>query len=178
MRLTPKSNDKRDGFTLLELMIVVAIVGVLAALAMPAFRNYVMRARTAEAPVFLGAIRQREESYRAEFARYCPVAANPAAPSVDPVPFNATLGDWPMLGASPDGPVRFSYMVEDAGPGIPSTTTVPGLDGTNFGFAARAIGDLDGDGDRMCIETYSFRRQLFIGSGDCSSGVQLPGSWE
>ncbi|MEM7447091.1 MAG: prepilin-type N-terminal cleavage/methylation domain-containing protein [Myxococcota bacterium] len=40
---------KKEGFTLIELMIVVAIIGVLAAVAIPAFVNYVKRSKTSEA---------------------------------------------------------------------------------------------------------------------------------
>lgn len=47
---------RKEGFTLIELMIVVAIIGVLAAIAIPAFINYVKRSKTSEAPANLKAM--------------------------------------------------------------------------------------------------------------------------
>lgn len=51
---------RKKGFTLIELMIVVAIIGILAAVAIPAFLNYIKRAKTAEAPLMLKSLMDSE----------------------------------------------------------------------------------------------------------------------
>ena len=61
---------RKHGFTLVELMIVVAIIGVLAVVAGTAYRRYMDSGRTAEAMAMLGEIRAKEEAYRAEFSSY------------------------------------------------------------------------------------------------------------
>jgi len=64
------ARQAHKGFTLVELMIVVAIIGVLAVVAGTAYRKYMDSGRTAEAMSMLGEIRAKEEAYRAEFNAY------------------------------------------------------------------------------------------------------------
>ena len=64
-----KKNSK-NGFTLVELMVVVIIVGILASVAVPIYRSNVRKAMASEGAALLGAVMTAERVYYAENAQY------------------------------------------------------------------------------------------------------------
>jgi type IV pilus assembly protein PilA len=99
-----KMLKNNKGFTLIELMIVVAIIGILAAIAIPNFMSYQCKASQAEARTALGAIRTQQEAYLALWDTYTTNLSklgfemkgkqkydNPDVTSADATSFTATI---------------------------------------------------------------------------------------
>jgi len=112
----PRTSRDPYGFTLVELMIAVAIVAVLAAVAIPVFRGYAKEARMSEARTNIQGILEAEEAYFTRFGHYTgplPLCPPAAAPNATNQVWDVSACDqgWDELGWSPDGPVYFQYRV-------------------------------------------------------------------
>ena len=136
----------RKGFTLVELMIVVAIIGILAAIAIPNFLQFRLKAKTSEAKSNLGAIRSTEVAYFAEWDTYVggqttavPTANRAGVADKQSWSPNGTQSRFSILGFAPEGMVYFSYSTNDGGANNLWPLQAEGFD-------VHAIGDLDADG--------------------------------
>lgn len=69
--------NKNRGFTIIELMIVIVVVGVLAAIAIPAYTDYVTRSKRADAKNALLAFQLEQEKFRANNPTYITAASSP-----------------------------------------------------------------------------------------------------
>jgi len=131
-------HTRKGGFTLIELMIVVAIIGILAAIAIPNFLRFQLRARSSEGKTNLAAIRTAEEGYNAEFGTYLDAAPNPGVQPTSAkvvwAPGGVAIPGFDPLGWSPEGEVYFQYEVGGTAP-------APGVPMAEFHAVAHA--DLD-----------------------------------
>ena len=94
-----KSKYSARGFTLIELMIVVAIIGVLASVAYPSYKEYVARSRRAEARAVLVAAQQWMERFYTENFRYDKNSAGVAVTDATQFPSRFSVSPVPGQGS-------------------------------------------------------------------------------
>jgi type IV pilus assembly protein PilA len=170
------------GFTLVELMIVVAIVGVLSSLAVYGINKYVRSSKASEATEMLANIRVAEELYRQETFVYLDVSQGSLSrlhPVTEPDGSKhdfagngddaAVAAQFRQLGVQTSGPVYFSYGVVAGRPGDTFPTLPTEKTDFNFPespadpfFVAIAVGDLDGDGELSYFLTHSLTSEIYV----------------
>jgi prepilin-type N-terminal cleavage/methylation domain-containing protein len=171
----------RRGYTLVELMAVVVIVGILATLAIFSLRRYVFAARSSEATQMIGSIKVAQENYKDETFRYRDVSGDLDTyyPSATPGSHKTGWGDtstplgqnWAELGVSPSGPVVFGYacIAGQGGEAIPGTALSDDIDWpatTSPWYVVQAIADQN-DNDILAVYvSSSFSDQIFFENED------------
>ena len=178
MESTNRIGSER-GFTLIELMTVVAIVGVLATLGLVAYRKFITSSKTSEAIYMVGSIRAAEESFRAEtlqylnvtpsFATYYPSPTQGAYKTAwdiaSPTPESTA---WRQLGVRSDGPVYYGYKVAagTAGGTIPPLTGLTSAPTwpapTDLWYVIQARGDVDGNGVYSYVAASSYTSDIYV----------------
>jgi type IV pilus assembly protein PilE len=105
-----KTNIKsKNGFTLIELMIVVAIMGILAAVAYPSYRQHVIKSNRVDAEKNLLELTQWMERFYTENGRY-------DQDRTDPTPVPVTIDSLPFNQSPTTGTTTFYNMTFTVGP--------------------------------------------------------------
>ena len=184
-RLILVGPKRQRGFTLIEMMVVVIIVGILATLAVVGYRKLVQSSHVSEATNMVQSIRVAQEAYHGETQQYADISTSltswyPATGDGKHVTAwggacsNCVTGQsWTVLPVHVDGPVLFGYATK-AGPAASNPAAMPSdisskIDLSNVTpsptewYEVTAMCDLDGDGaaPNTYVATTSWSNQLF-----------------
>lgn len=181
---------KVRGFTLIELMIVVVIIGVLASLATYSVNNYIQKSKTTEPREVVGQIMSAQEAYFDEVGSYLDVTGGVADDDYYPdgtfdgrvrIQWGGADGcthdsetcmlRFKRLGVFVNQPVMFRYasttFATGAMPPVPNSYVnaynPDNVTAPRAGYVVVALSDLDGDGSsRTAVVGSSLQAQLYL----------------
>jgi prepilin-type N-terminal cleavage/methylation domain-containing protein len=190
MRQLVRARRSSRAFTLVELLAVVTIVTIIAALGLVALRDRVFGSKATEALAMVQSIRSAEERWKSENLLYLDVSQSglwfPADPTADakatkrsfyvPAASHPDAKLWASLRPVAPGPVQFGYMV-NAGqplaamktpamggvtwpPPCDATTSPPACNGDPW-YVIQAIADLDHDGIKAYFLASHIKADIF-----------------
>jgi len=131
------ARKKQAGFTLIELMIVVAIIGILASIAIPNFLTFTSKARQSEARTNLGEIFVAQMAYFGNAGYFAGPTDSNGMDSFTQIGFEVKS----------EKAARYTYLLDEGvieGQNMPSSLPTP-LASTAKGFTAIAAGNIDND---------------------------------
>jgi type IV pilus assembly protein PilA len=134
----------QKGFTLIELMIVVAIIGILASIALPAYQDYIARGQASESVVMLDGARTAAEDISIQNGAFPTVSTDAATASTN------------LNGANVGG----TY-------GDLSVATSSG-DGGSVVYTFKAAGSVNAN---LATKTVTYTRTALTGAWDCTSNL-------
>ncbi|MEE2663929.1 MAG: prepilin-type N-terminal cleavage/methylation domain-containing protein [Myxococcota bacterium] len=146
----------KRGFTLIELMIVLAIIGLLAAIAIPSFARHQLTSKRSEAYVNLSALAMAQKSFHAEYGAYIGVplaepgntqGSLPGGQKRSVAELSAAFGP---VGWTPEGDVFYDYDAVSTGVFNGAGADHPGCACSSC-LTISAYGDLDADGSQSMV---------------------------